>query len=254
MNTKVFIEEKIEIIKETLKNPDDLVARQIRKLNAAMQRVLASAGKRQGKRDDKKRRDYSLRFINATMQELRTDKDKYINDAKKELQTEFGAEERKLEKLQVDLDTFDRLKPTLKKFSTILNIFKQGDPLPEIKEQLTKGANIAFDLSRYARQMEKLSSKAEGDIEEGLLGYFESNPDAKLIMEADGGFFEGAPTIDVDAAGKFEELSQKYEEKAEELQEVVNFVESKIKDKMPENLPTKESKSIFKDPPQEEGQ
>jgi len=256
MNTKVFIEEKIEMIKETLQNPDDLVARQIRKLNAAMQRVLASAGKRKDKKDfspkSKKRRDYSLRFINATMKELRTDKDKYIRDAKRELQRELGAEERKLERLQVDLDTFDRLKPTLKEFSTILNIFKQGDPLPEIKEQLTKGANIAFDLSRYAKQMEKISSKAEGDIEQGLRGYFESNPNARLVMEADGGFFEGAPTIDVDAAVKFEELSMKYQEKAEELQEVVNFIESKIKDKQPENLPTKESKKIFQESPKEE--
>ena len=256
MNTKVFIEEKIETIKETLQNPDDLVARQIRKLNTAMQRVLASAGKRKDKKDfnpkSKRRRDYSLRFINATMKELRTDKDKYIREAKRELQRELGAEERKLEKLQVDLDTFDRLKPTLKEFSTLLNLFKQGDPLPEIKEQLTKGANIAFDLSRYAKQMEKLSSKAEGDIEQGLRGYFESNPDAKLIIEADGGFFEGAPTIDIDAAAKFEELSNKYEEKAEELQEVVNFIESKIKDKKPKELRTKESKKIFKDPPKEE--
>lgn len=252
MNTKVFIEEKIEMIKETLKNPDELVARQVRKLNAALRRVIASSGKKLDVKDDPAKRVGSIKEINSMLRDIDKNKEKHIREAKEELQKELRAEERKLERLQVDLDTFDRLKPTLKEFSTILNVFKQGDPLPEIKEQLTKGANIAFDLSRYAKQMEKLSAKAEGDIEQGLTGYLASDPDVKLVLEADGGFFEGAPTIDVDAAGKFEELSRKYEEKAEELQEVVNFIESKIKDKKPAELPTKESKKIFKDPPKEE--
>ena len=252
MNTKVFVEEKIEMIKETLKNPDELVARQVRKLNAALRRVIASSGKKLDVKDDPAKRVGSIKEISSMLRDIDKNREKHIRDAKEELQKELKAEERKLERLQVDLDTFNRLKPTLKEFSTILNVFKQSDPLPEIKEQLTKGANIAFDLSRYAKQMEKLSSKAEGDIEQGLLGYFESNPDARLVMEADGGFFEGAPTIDIDAAAKFEELSAKYEEKAEELQEVVNFIESKIKDKKPAELPTKESKKIFKDPPKEE--
>ena len=186
------------------------------------------------------------------LRDMDKNKEKHIEDARKELIKELKAEERKLERLQVDLDTFDRLQPTLKEFSTILNIFKQGDPLPEIKEQLTKGANIAFDLSRYAKQMEQVASKAKGEVEQGLMDYFESNPDAKMVLEADGGFFEGAPTIDAVASAKFEEISIKYQEKAEELQEVVNFIESKIKDKKPAELPTKESKKFFKDPPKEE--
>tara|TARA_R100001460_G_scaffold108414_1_gene159501 strand:- start:1797 stop:3458 length:1662 start_codon:yes stop_codon:yes gene_type:complete len=247
LNTKVFIEEKIEVIKETLQNPDDLVARQVGKLNAALRRIMATGAK--GNREEK---IISIKEISSMIKDIDNNKEKHIEDAKEELQKELKAEERKLERLQVDLDTFDRLKPTLKEFSTILNIFKEGDPLPEIKEQLTKGANIAFDLSRYAKQMGELSSKAEDNIEEGLTGYLMSNPDAKLVLEADGGFFEGAPTLDVDAAKKIDDLAKKYEEKAEELQEVVNFIESKIKDKMPKNLPTKESKNIFQEPPKEE--
>lgn len=252
MNTKVFIEEKIEMIKETIENPDKLVARQVRKLNAALRRVIASSGKKRDVKDNYAKRVGSIKRISSMLRDMDKDKEKHIEDAKKELIKELKAEERKLERLQVDLDTFDRLKPTLKEFSTILNIFKQGDPLPEIKEQLTKGANIAFDLSRYAKQMEKVSSKAKGEVEQGLMDYFESNPDAKMILEADGGYFEGAPTIDAVSSAKFEELSLKYQEKAEELQEVVNFIESKIKDKKPAKLKTKESKKIFKDPPKEE--
>ena len=251
-NTKVFVEEKIEMIKETIENPDKLVARQVRKLNTALRRVIASSGKKLKVKDNPEKRVSSIKQITSMLRDMDKNKEKYIEDAKKELQKELKAEERKLKRLQVDLDTFDRLKPTLKEFSTILNIFKQGDPLPEIKEQLTKGANITFDLSRYAKQMEKVASKAEGQVEQGLMDYFESNPDAKIIMDADGGFFEGAPTIDAAGSAKFEELSIKYEEKAKELQEVVNFIESKIKDKKPENLPTKESKNIFNDPPKEE--
>jgi len=246
-NSKVFIEEKIEMIQETIKNPDDLVARQVKKLNAALRRIMSSGTK--GNRDKK---ISSIKEISSMIRDMDANRDEHIKEAKEELQKELKAEERKLERLQVDLDAFARLKPTLKQFSTILNIFKQTDPLPEIKEQLTKGANITFDLSRYAKQMERLSSKAEADIEEGLTGYLMSNPDAKLVLEADGGFFEGAPTVDVDAAKEIDTLAKKYEEKAEELQEVVNFIESKIKDKMPEELPTKESKKIFQEPPKEE--
>tara|TARA_R100001015_G_C4630966_1_gene193059 strand:+ start:1090 stop:2751 length:1662 start_codon:yes stop_codon:yes gene_type:complete len=246
-NTKVFIEEKIDSIREIIKNPDDLVARQVKKLNQALRRVIAS-----GSKGNREKKIASIKEISAMIKDIDSNREKHIRDAKEELQKELRAEERKLERIQVDLDAFDRLNPTLKEFSTLLNIFKQSDPLPEIKEQLTKGANIAFDLSRYAKQMERLSSKAEGDIEQGLMGYLESNPDTKLVIEADGGFFEGAPTLDVDVVGKFEELSQKYEEKAEELQEVVNFIESKIKDRKPKELRTKESKRVFKDPPKEE--
>jgi len=252
MNTKVFIEEKIEMIKETIENPDKLVARQVRKLNAALRRVIASSGKKRDVKDNYAKRVGSIKQISSMLRDIDKNKEKHIEDAKKELIKELKAEERKLERLQVDLDTFDRLKPTLKNFRTILNIFRQGDPLPEIKEQLTKGANISFDLSRYAKQMEKVASKAKGEVEQGLMDYFESNPDAKMILEADGGYFEGAPTIDAVSSAKFEELSLKYQEKAEELQEVVNFIESKIGDKMPKNLPTKESKKFFKDPPKEE--
>ena len=252
MNTKVFIEEKIEMIKETIENPDKLVARQVRKLNAALRRVIASSGKKRDVKDNYAKRVGSIKQISSMLRDIDKNKEKHIEDAKKELIKELKAEERKLERLQVDLDTFDRLKPTLKNFRTILNIFRQGDPLPEIKEQLTKGANISFDLSRYAKQMEKVASKAKGEVEQGLMDYFENNPDAKMILEADGGYFEGAPTIDAVASAKFEELSIKYQEKAEELQEVVNFIESKIGDKMPKNLPTKESKKFFKDPPKEE--
>ena len=252
MNTKVFIEEKIEMIKETIENPDKLVARQVRKLNAALRRVIASSGKKRDVKDNYAKRVGSIKQISSMLRDMDKNKEKHIEDAKKELIKELKAEERKLERLQVDLDTFDRLKPTLKNFRTILNIFRQGDPLPEIKEQLTKGANISFDLSRYAKQMEKVASKAKGEVEQGLMDYFENNPDAKMILEADGGYFEGAPTIDAVSSAKFEELSLKYQEKAEELQEVVNFIESKIGDKMPKNLPTKESKKFFKDPPKEE--
>jgi len=252
MNTKVFIEEKIEMIKETIENPDKLVARQVRKLNAALRRVIASSGKKRDVKDNYAKRVGSIKQISSMLRDIDKNKEKHIEDAKKELIKELKAEERKLERLQVDLDTFDRLKPTLKNFRTILNIFRQGDPLPEIKEQLTKGANISFDLSRYAKQMEKVASKAKGEVEQGLMDYFENNPDAKMILEADGGYFEGAPTIDAVSSAKFEELSLKYQEKAEELQEVVNFIESKIGDKMPKNLPTKESKKFFKDPPKEE--
>ena len=252
MNTKVFIEEKIEMIKETIENPDKLVARQVRKLNAALRRVIASSGKKRDVKDNYAKRVGSIKQISSMLRDMDKNKEKHIEDAKKELIKELKAEERKLERLQVDLDTFDRLKPTLKNFRTILNIFRQGDPLPEIKEQLTKGANIAFDLSRYAKQMEKVASKAKGEVEQGLMDYFENNPDAKMILEADGGYFEGAPTIDAVSSAKFEELSLKYQEKAEELQQVVNFIESKIGDKMPKNLPTKESKKFFKDPPKEE--
>ncbi len=247
MNTKVFIEEKIELIRETLKNPDDLVARQVKKLNAALRRIIAS-----GTKGNREKKIGSIKELSSMIRDIDDNKEKHIEDAKKELQKELKAEERKLERLQVDLDTFDRLKPTLKEFSTILNIFKQTDPLPEIKEQLTKGANITFDLSRYAKQMGRITAKAEGDIEDGLSGYLASNPDVKLVLQADGGFFEGAPTIDVDAAKKIDDLAKKYEEKAEELQEVVNFIESKIKDKMPADLPTKESKKIFQESPKEE--
>ena len=78
-----------------------------------------------------------------------------------------------------------------------------------------------------------MSAKLGDKIEDGLAAYLEDNPEVKLTLEADGLSFNGAPTIDAKALVRMDELTDKFNELVQKLEEVTNVLENDIQGKKP---------------------
>jgi|TARA_R100000084_G_scaffold109306_1_gene75611 hypothetical protein len=211
MTTRVFLENKIEKLEEMLKDKDKIVSRKISKLSASLRRVINSG------------RVKNIKSMMATLKDITENKDKYLSEAIQELEKEIAQERRKLERLKTDLDTFDQ-DENIKEFGKILGMFRELDPSKAVKRKLTKGINLLSYLRRYSNQMAKITRESEGEITQGFTEFMMENPDVRVVD----GVFEGFPTLNAAEMSKFEDVSEKYQEKSNVLGNVVEQLKSLI--------------------------
>ena len=139
------------------------------------------------------------------------------------MEREIAQERRKLERLKTDLDTFDQ-DENIKEFGKFLGMFRETDPSKVVKKKLTKGINLLSYLRRYSNQMAKITRESEGEITQGFTEFMMENPDVRVVD----GVFEGFPTLNAAEMSKFEEASEKYQEKSNVLGNVVEQLKKLI--------------------------
>ena len=210
---KLFLDNKIKGLEEITKDKDKIVGRKIQKINSSL-RTLINSGKIT--------RD-KMKTLSETMKDMQKNKDKYIKEATLELEKEIAQERKKLERLRTDIDAFDK-DENVAKFSKFLGMFKETDPITSIKRKLTRGINLLSYLRRYSNAMAKITRKSEGAITQGMREFMSENPDVNIVD----GFFEGFPTLNVAIMAEFEEISENYAEKSNELGQIVEQIDSLI--------------------------
>lgn len=209
MTTRVFIENKIEQLEEILKDKDKIVSRKINKLSASLRRVIASG------------KIKNIKSMTATIKDIQENREKYVNEATQELEREIARERTKLERLKTDLDVFDQ-DENIKEFGKFLGMFREVDPSKAVKKKLTKGINLLSYLRRYSNQMAKITRESEGEITQGFTEFMMENPDVRVVD----GVFEGFPTLNAAEMSKFEDASEKYQEKSNVLGNIVEQLKS----------------------------
>lgn len=225
LRRKIRVDEKIEELEEILTDTDKIVQNKLERLNSALRTLMT----------DKKTRLTPEKITSMTrrIRELQDNPDKYIEEARDEIQEDLETERVKLEKYSADLNAVERVKEVSKRFNKILGMFRDNEPIDVIKRNLTKGMNIITKLNFRARGIEIMSAKLGDKIEDGLAAYLEDNPDVKLTLQADGLSFNGAPTIDAQALVRMDELTDKFDELVQQLEEVTNILENDIQGKKP---------------------
>jgi len=231
--SKMFYEEKIQELEKILADKDKLIARKLQQLNTSLRTVIASSGKSKNKRDNKKKRDKNIKQLMDMMNDIKNNKEKYVQEATEELEKEIKAEKRKLHRVIADVDIFDS-NETISKFNSYLNRFRQIEPIAEVKRLLTKGITLLPYMRKHTTAMSKISRKSEGQINMGFKEFMEENPTATTIVD---GFFEGFPTIPVSELMEFEEISDKFKEKENQLFDIVKRLDKLVEG---ENSPQEE--------------
>lgn len=211
---KLFLDNKIKGLEEIAKDKDKIVVRKIQKINTSL-RTLINSGKITRNK---------MKTLSDTMKDMQENKDKYIKEATLELEKEIAQEKRKLERLRTDIDAFDE-DENVSKFSKFLGMFKESDPIDTVKRKLTRGINLLSYLRRYSNGMAKITRKSEGAITQGMQEFMSENPNVDIVD----GYFEGFPTLNVAAMAEFEDISEKYAEKSNELGQIVEQIDSLIK-------------------------
>jgi len=120
-------------------------------------------------------------------------------------------------------DAFDK-DENVEKFSKFLGMFRETDPISSVKNKLTRGINLLSYLRRYSNGMAKITRQSEGAITQGMREFMSENPDINIVD----GFFEGFPTLNVAIMAEFEEISDNYIERSNELGQIVEQIDSLI--------------------------
>ena len=224
LRRKMAVDEQIEDLEDVLSNSDKIVERKLKRLTRGLQTLIS----------DKKLTPEKISSMASKIKDLKDNPDKYLEEAKDEIENDLEIERVKLEKYSVDLNAAERVKTVTKRFNKILNLFRDNEPIDVIKRNLTKGINIITKLNFRARGIEIMSAKLGDKIEEGLVAYLEDNPEVKLTLEADGLSFDGAPTIDAKALVRMDELTDKFDNLALELEQITNVLENDIEGAKPQ--------------------
>jgi len=231
--SKMFYEEKIIELEKILADKNKLIVRKIQKLNTSLRTVIASSGKSKNERDNKTQRDKNIKQLMDMMKDIQNNKEKYVQEATEELEKEIKAEKRKLQRVIADVDIFDNTE-TISRFNSYLNRFRETEPIAEVKKLLTKGITLLPYMRKYTTAMSKISRKSEGQINMGFNEFMKENPTATTIVD---GFFEGFPTIPVNELMEFEEISDKFKEKENQLFDIVKQLDKLVEG---ENSPKEE--------------
>ena len=218
LTSKRTVEETIESLEETLNDSEKLVARKLEKLNSAL-RTLVSRGSIDNE---------EIKGKLKQLKDFSKNKERYVREATQEVEETIEVEKKKLEQIIFDLDVAERVRPSTKEFKRIVNIFKDSNPIAAVKELIIEGISIVTYMQLKARTLERVASRAEEDIEDGLQSFMEDNPDVALRLDADGLSFDGMPTIDADGMRRIDELSDDFSVKQGELEEIVNRLNNLI--------------------------
>ena len=218
---KEFVEEKIQEIEEIMQEPEKIVQLKIKRLRAGIMTLINSTGTKP---------DEVKRLMNR-IKEMDTGKERFIQEATREIQEDLEVEQAKLKQYLITLNAADRLKDPLSVFRKIIGMFQENDPIDALKTKITKAGNIVIKLYNQAKGIEAFASRQEDGIEGGISAYLTDNPEVKLTLDADGLDFDGLPTIDAEAVRRMGEFEDKFNVKVDELQEIVNQLNYMIEGK-----------------------
>lgn len=209
---KEFVEEKIQEIEEIMQDPEKIVQLKIKRLRAGINTLINSSGT---KTDE-------LKQLIERIREMDNNKERFLNEATREIQEDLETEQSKLKQYLITLSAAERLKEPLSGFRKIIGMFEENDPIDALKTKITRAGNIVVKLYAQAKGIEAFASRQEDGIEGGITAYLTDNPEVRLTLDADGLDFDGLPTVDAEAVRRMGEFEDKFNAKVDELQEIVN--------------------------------
>lgn len=244
--TLALLEDKEDDLMAIINDSDKLVARKMQKLVSSLSTIMnrrefkhktsneVVSAKVYGRLSFKEQQQYTPTLTDEAIKEktssiadLRDNPDKYLEEAKQELEEELEVERAKIDKLIQNLRVFDAMKPHLKGLTRIINIFKENEPIDAIKVKITKGAGLLIDIKRATKKMAALSSKAEGSIDDGFMDLL-TDKDVTLTVDSNGLSWGGLPTVEEDEFLSMNKLSDDMAKHSEELEAIVNEINHMI--------------------------
>lgn len=219
----------IEDLEKVLENSDALVARKFTELNNALRTILNTGGYRKNKPDE-------IRAKTAEIRDLQNNKEKYIQEAKADVEKEIGEEKVKLGKYVNDLSAAIKTEALTKDFMKKVDMFSGMNPIAEIKGIMIDGLNACSQMNQTMRKIEKESAKAEQDISRGSMAYLSENKDARWEQVGGEMEFVGLPTIANQAIRRIDTLIEELDTNSKKLEEVNLRLTTLIEGKKPETM------------------
>ena len=219
----------IEDLEEVLEDTDALVARKFTELNNALRTLLNTGGYKKNKPEE-------VRAKTAEIRDLQNNKERYIEEAKAEVEKEIGEEKVKLGKYVNDLSAAIKTEELTKDFMKKVDMFSGMNPIAEIKGIIIDGLNACSQMNQTMRKIEKESAKAEQDISRGSMVYLSENPDARWEQVGGEMEFVGLPTIANQAIRRIDTLIEELDASSQKLEEVNLRLTTLIEGKKPETM------------------
>jgi len=219
----------IEDLEKVLENTDALVARKFRELNNALKTLLNESGY-------KNNRPEEIRAKTAEIRELQNNKEKYIEEAKTDIEREIGEEKVKLGKYVSDLSAAIKTEELTKDFMKQVDMFSGMNPIAEIKGIMIDGLNACSQMFQTMKKIEKESKKAEQDISRGSMVYLSENKEARWEQVGGEMEFVGLPTIANQAIRQIDALLERLDANSQKLEEVNLRLSTLIEGKKPETM------------------
>jgi len=225
-NKRDTVKGVIEQLEEVLGDSDALVARKFKELNNAL-RVLMSSGRVPPE---------EIRAKTTEIRDLQNNKERYIKEAKADVEKEIGEEKVKLGKYVSDLSAAIKTEELTKDFMKKVDMFSGMNPIAEIKGIIIDGLNACSQMNQTMRKIERESSKAEQDISRGSMVYLTENPDARWEQVGGEMEFVGLPTIANQAIRRIDTLIEELDANSQKLEEVNLRLTTLIEGKKPETM------------------
>lgn len=219
----------IEDLEKVLENTDALVARKFTELNNALRTLLNTGGYKKNKPEE-------VRAKTAEIRDLQNNKERYIKEAKAEVEKEIGEEKVKLGKYVNDLSAAIKTEELTKDFMKKVDMFSGMNPIAEIKGIIIDGLNACSQMNQTMKKIEKESAKAEQDISRGSMVYLTENPDARWEQVGGEMEFVGLPTIANQAIRRIDTLIEELDANSQKLQEVNLRLTTLIEGEKPETM------------------
>jgi len=223
------VQTTIEDLEKVLENTDELVARKFRELNNALRTLLNTGGYKKNKPEE-------VRAKTAEIRDLQNNKERYIEEAKAEVEKEIGEEKVKLGKYVNDLSAAIKTEELTKDFMKKVDMFSGMNPIAEIKGIIIDGLNACSQMNQTMKKIERESAKAEQDISRGSMVYLTENPDARWEQVGGEMEFVGLPTIANQAIRRIDTLIEELDANSQKLQEVNLRLTTLIEGKKPETM------------------
>tara|TARA_R110000803_G_scaffold188082_1_gene250445 strand:+ start:693 stop:2489 length:1797 start_codon:yes stop_codon:yes gene_type:complete len=260
--TLTLLEEKEDELMEIINDSKKIVARKIAKLVTSLSTIMnrrefkhnesqkVISAKAYNKLPLKEQKDYSPTLTIETIKEktssiadLRENPDKYLDEAKEELEEELHEEQAKIDSIIANLKVFNTIKPHLKGLTRIINMFKENEPIDAIKVKITSAAGLLIDIKRATKKMAALSDNAEKSIDEAFVDLL-SDKDVTLTIEGDSLTWGGLPTIEEDKFTNMKQLTETIEVASEKLQSLVNEINHMVEGAIDRGTKQKTPKAV----------
>tara|TARA_R110000744_G_scaffold246327_1_gene362835 strand:+ start:1262 stop:3052 length:1791 start_codon:yes stop_codon:yes gene_type:complete len=264
--TLTLLEDKEDELMEIINDSEKLVARKMNKLVTSLSTIMSRrefklkdsnkviSARAYGNLSFKEQKEYtptltpeSLKEKTSAITDLRDNPEKYVEEAKQELEEELKEEQAKIDSIIENLKIFNAMKPHLKGLTRIINIFAENEPIDAIKVKITDAAGLLIDIKRATKKMATLSDDAEKNIDDAFVDLL-SDKDITLTIDGAGLNWGGLPTIEEDKFMTMHRLTDSIEVASEKLQSLVNEINHMIEgaiDRGTDQKPTKEPVKPF---------
>tara|TARA_R100000951_G_scaffold116804_1_gene131258 strand:+ start:2768 stop:4528 length:1761 start_codon:yes stop_codon:yes gene_type:complete len=213
------IEEKLSKLKELKDDTDGLVARKLRRLNAAL-RTIVSVKDMQGAVD--------------TIKEITDNPKPYIDELVEEITKDIEIEEEKLKVVSLAYERAMLMRPLLTRINKAM---MQIDILREDTGQEPSGAlkkifgKLYLPLTRAKTTLDKLDIKTKDlgvTIENAITEWQLKNMDKNITIDSGGMSYEGISDIEYAAINSISELGDKLETYSTSIDSIMNEYETMV--------------------------